>query len=137
MNMSIRKAPAEVASAAVDIIVKVVISLFICILLATLIWIFLDDANFVSGFIGAMIAQIAVRAFDKEFRKNVKVVWFWFKEKPNFFPAWVYGSKKEKMDMEFLNIMNGRNIKPEGDETKVVPKSDDLKAAAHKSLLDD
>jgi hypothetical protein len=135
--MSTRKAPVEVVSAAVDIIVKVVISLLVCILVVALIWIFLDGENLVGGFIGAMIPQIVLRAFDKEFRKNVKVVWFWFKEKPDFFPDWVYGSKKEKMDMEFMNIMDGRNIKPESDTTKVVPTSDDLKTAANKSLLDD
>ncbi|MBE9532555.1 MAG: hypothetical protein IMF04_00390 [Proteobacteria bacterium] len=130
--MNFKKIPAEAALAISGLIAKFMTSILTSVIVVFLIWVVLDSPNLVAAFIGAMAAQVTLRAFDKEVRKDAMVVWYWIKEQSDSFPKWAYSSKKEKQDMAFMNIINKTNT----DDTKK-PASDDLKASANRSLLDD
>ena len=137
--MNLGKIPAEVALAIADIIAKIIISVITSIIIVGLLWWLLDAPSLIGGFIGAMIGQIIYRVFDSKLRQSIKIVWYWQKDKSDGFPYRLYSSKKEKDDMAFINLMEGRGSHVDKLlETPLETSSiDDLKKSVNKSILDD
>lgn len=136
--MNIKKIPAEVALALTGLLARLITSVLTSAVVVFTIWVFLPASYLIVAFIGAIIAQVVLRGFDKEVRKDAKVVWWWLKEKSDNFPKWAYSSKRDKDNMDFMNFVEGRGTDAAaGSPPTKKTTADNLKESANRSLLDD
>lgn len=148
MFLNLKKLPIEIGMAFAGLAVDFIFSFIFSIIIASVVVNLVQAAGFEQfalAFTGAFIFQIIYRMFQKDTRKNFRIVRYYYKERNNALserinlPDWAYDSKEQKSTSMFLNHYNKRSFSSieKSEKSEKSTSKNDLKNTCNKSILDD